>query len=138
MPENLSLFFDDVYAAMRGFVSAAGGSKVIGPLIFPTKGDKAAGWLDDCLNRDRNAKLDPEEMLLLLKLARERNFHGVMGYILTETRYAPPEPIEPEDEVTKLLREYLASKRSNDARDARLERAVERLLSERPGLRSVG
>lgn len=87
MPENLSLWYDDIYSALRGFVSFAGGSKRVGPKVFPPKGDKAAAWLDDCLNPDRAAKLGPEEFLLLMRLAREAGFHGLMEYLARDLGY---------------------------------------------------
>lgn len=96
MPENLSLWYDDVYAAIRGFVSFAGGTKRIGPKVFPQKGDKAGAWLDDCLNPDRPAKLGPEEFLLIGKLASECGFQGIMEYLAREWCFEvkPLTPVE--------------------------------------------
>jgi len=87
MPENLSLWYDDIYAAIRGFVSFAGGSKRVGPKVFPHKGDKAAAWLDDCLNPDRPAKLGPEELILICRLAAEAGFHGLMEFLARDLGY---------------------------------------------------
>jgi hypothetical protein len=105
MPENLPLFYDDIWAALRGLVSYCGGSKVVGPSIWPAKKEKAAAWLDDCLNPDRAAKLDPQEFIALLTLARERNFHGVMQYIGDETGYEVS-PKCPKDELQAALESF--------------------------------
>lgn len=87
MPENLQLWYDDIYAAIRGYVSFAGGSKRVGPKVFPHKGDKAGAWLDDCLNPDRPAKLGPEEFVLICKLACDAGFHGIFEYLARDLGY---------------------------------------------------
>lgn len=116
MPENLSLWYDDVYAAIRGFVSVAGGSKRVGAKVFPHKGDKAGAWLDDCLNPDRPAKLGPEEFVLIGKLAREVGFNGIMEYMGRELGY----------EVTPIAAEDV-QKRANRARRLALLEELKRL-----------
>jgi hypothetical protein len=131
MAENLSLFFDDIYSALRGFVSFAGGSKVVGPLVFPKKGEKAAAWLDDCLNADRAAKLDPEELLHMLKLARERGFDGVMQYIGSEADYEVTRR-EPRDELAALYSQFVESAKSL----SRLQERIERVESRAKGSRA--
>jgi hypothetical protein len=129
MPENLSLFYEDIYGAMRGFVSYAGGSKVIGPLVFPAKGVKAAGWLDDCLNPDRSAKLDPEEVLHILKLARGHGFHGLMCWIGDETDYEV-KPREPKDELASLYSQYVSCAKEMKKLSERIERTEVRSHSQ--------
>jgi hypothetical protein len=122
MSENLTLWFDDIYGALRGFVSFAGGSKAIGPLVFPKKGEKAASWLDDCLNPDRSAKLDPEELLHMLKLARERGFHALIQFIGDETNYNVT-PRDPKDEAEELRRNVRDLLTEVNRKLERLERA---------------
>lgn len=125
MAENLPLFFDDIYSALRGFVSFAGGSKVIGPIVFPKKNEKAAAWLDDCLNADRAAKLDPEELLHMLKLARERGFHGVMQFIGDTADYNVT-PREPRDELAVLYSQFVESAKNLGRLQERIERVEQR------------
>jgi hypothetical protein len=127
MAENLSLWFDDIYGALRGFVSYAGGSKVIAPKLFPEKGEKAAAWLDDCLNPDRAAKLDPEEFLHMLKLAREAGFHGVMTYIADQTDYEV-QVREPKDELANLYSQYVESAKELKRLNEKIERLQTRSL----------
>lgn len=102
MTENLPLWYDDIYAAIRGFVSFAGGSKRVAIKVFPHKGDKAAAWLDDCLNPDRPAKLGPEEFLLICKLAWDVGFHGIIEYMARDLGYEI-KPI-PAAEIKKLAK----------------------------------
>lgn len=128
MPENLTFWFKDIYAALRGFVSAAGGSKEIGPKLFPEKGENADDWLDDCLNPDRRAKLDPEEFLLLLKLAREARFHQLMEHIGDETGYNVT-PREPKDELAGLYGAYVGLAKEMKKVAERIERAEARSSS---------
>jgi len=104
---QFELVHDDIFSALRGLVSACGGSKVIGPQIWPGKGEKSAAWLDDCLNIDRAAKLDPQELILLLKLGRDRGFHSAKHFLDDETHYERSAPIDPEDQRAKLQREYI-------------------------------
>lgn len=106
MSENLELFYDDIWAALRGLVSFCGGSKVVAKEIWPSKNEKGGQWLDDCLNPDRAAKLDPEELMVLLRIARKRNFHGVMRFIGDDVGYEV-KPKNPEDEKTALQRSFV-------------------------------
>ena len=127
MAENLTFWFRDVYAALRGFVSAAGGSKVIGPKLFPEKNaENAADWLDDCLNPDRKAKLDPEEFLLMLKLARQAGFHQLMEYVGDETDYNVA-PREPKDELASLYSQFVGCTREMKQLAERIERVESRV-----------
>lgn len=125
MAENLTLWFDDIYAALRGFVSFSGGSKTIGPLVFPKKGEKAASWLDDCLNPDRSAKLDPEELMHMLRLARERGFHELMRYIGDTADY-DISPREPKDELASLYGSYVEAAKEIRRLSEKIERAEQR------------
>lgn len=122
MPENLLLFYDSIYDALRGFVSYAGGSKVVGPRIFPHKGDKAAAWLDDCLNPDRPAKLDPEELLTMVRLARDAGFHGLAQYIGDSVGYEM-KVREPRDVLAELYGQFIERSKELQRLGERIERA---------------
>jgi hypothetical protein len=132
MPENLPLFYDNIYKALNVLVSICGGSKDVAGKLWPTKKD-AEKWLSDCLNPDRQAKLDPEEFMALLRMARERNFHGVMEFVATESGYARPAPTEPEDETNELRREVRDLLQAANQRLERIERA-----EQRPRVKAVG
>jgi hypothetical protein len=110
-------------------VKAAGGSANVGRKLFPEKSPESAQRaLLDCLNEDRPAKLSPEQVLLILRLARAKGFHDGVGFILSDLGYAPTTPIEPRDEAAELGRqasELLAA----------AERITERLQRLQPQLR---
>lgn len=85
------LFHDDFRDALRHAVKALGGYDAVGADLWPAKTRKAAGaWLSDCLNPERPAKLDLEEVSQILRLARERGVHCGMHQLCDETGYAAP------------------------------------------------
>lgn len=112
-------------------VKAAGGSSNVGRKLFPEKSPESAQRaLLDCLNEERPAKLSPEQVLLILRLARAKGFHGGVNFILADLGYAPTTPIEPKDEAAELGRqasELLAA----------AERITERLQRLQPQLRAA-
>lgn len=112
-------------------VKAAGGSANVGRKLFPEKTPESAQRaLLDCLNEERPAKLSPEQVLLILRLARAKGFHDGIGFILADLGYAPTSPIEPKDEAAELGRqasELLAA----------AERITERLQRLQPQLRAA-
>jgi tRNA(Ile2) C34 agmatinyltransferase TiaS len=114
-------------------VKAAGGSAIVGKKVFPEKSpDSAQRALLDCLNEDRPAKFAPEQVLLVLRLAREKGHHGGVAFILSDLGYAPTTPIGPEDEVAELQRLFIESVAEQKRNTERMERVAARL-----GLRAV-
>ena len=108
MSEQDKLFITDIYDALGDLVRAAGGPKAVGQMLKPEKtSEDAAGWVKDCLNRNRREKFDPEQILWLLKKGRELGCHEPVGFICKQAGYSAPEPIEAETELAKLLREYI-------------------------------
>lgn len=122
-------------------VKAAGGSANVGAKMFPEKTPQyAQRALLDCLNEDRAAKLSPEQMLLILRIARAKGHHGAIGYILADLGYAPPTPIEPKDEVAELQRQFIAATEQatqNTERMAELVKSMAQIQQARPSLRSA-
>lgn len=98
------LFVEDIYEALGAIVTHLGGAKSVGSMFWPAKSAHDAGkLLKDCLNPERNEKLDPEQVLLLFRLARETNFHVSKHWFDTETGYEPSAPTNPKDEQARLL-----------------------------------
>jgi hypothetical protein len=90
-------------------VKACGGSKVVGIELWPAKGMEAAQrYLLGCLNPDRPEKLGPDEVLHVIRMARERGCHVGMQYIAAFLSYSMPTPVEPRDEADELRRQVLA------------------------------
>lgn len=117
--------------ALIACVKAAGGSKKVGPILWPEKGEEAAQrLLLDCLNLDRPQHLTPEQMVLLFRLARDKGHHAGIGFVLEQLGYAPTSPIEPKDEAAELQRQFIESVKAQQALLSRLERIG-------PALRSV-
>lgn len=108
MSEQQTLFFDDIEDAMREVIRMAGGPKNVGTRLWPeVDPDKAARRLMDCLNDTRREALSPAQVLLVMKIGRQVGCHSAMNYIARECGYADPQPIEPEDEVSRLQRDYV-------------------------------
>jgi len=99
---------DSINDALEECVRAAGGSKVVGVAIWPAKGVEAAQrQLLACLNPDRNEKLGPDEMLLVMRLARARGCHIGMQYLARELSYAEPVPVSVQDQADELRRQFI-------------------------------
>lgn len=119
-----ALFLTDIYDALGDVVRSLGGPKAVGIRLRPEKpADEAAKWVKDCLNRERREKFDPEQLLWLLKEARAIGHHDALAYINSQAGYTPPTPIEPEDELTKLLREYLDCEKKRSVLQPKIEEA---------------
>lgn len=119
--------------ALIACITAAGGSKKVGPLLWPEKlQDAAQRALLDCMNEDRPAKLSPEQVLLILRLARAAGFHEGMNFIAGDLGYGTPVPIEPKDEAADLMRQYIEAAAEMKRTAERMERAAARV-----GMRAV-
>lgn len=113
---------ETLYEALIACVKAAGGSKQVGPLLWPEKApDAAQRQLLDCLNDDRPQNLTPAQVLLVLRMARDRGCHVGIQYLAAALSYAEPQPIEPKDEADQLRREVVEGMRVLQATMQRLE-----------------
>jgi hypothetical protein len=120
--EQRTLFHEDINDALRAAVKACNGTKAVAMKLWPEKPmTEAQSYLNDCLNPARNAKLSPEQVLLLLRWAKEAGCHDAINYICDEVGYGRPKPIEPEDELTRLLRRYLDAKAELGATEPKIE-----------------
>lgn len=94
--QPIELFHDDFRDALRHAVKALGGFDTVGHDLWPVKTRKAAGaWLSDCLNPERAAKLDLEEISQILRMARDRGIHCAMYQLCDESLYAHPPIVAP-------------------------------------------
>lgn len=124
---------DSLNEALVACIKAAGGSANVGPKLWPEKPrDAAQRQLLDCLNDDRPAKLSPEQVLLVLRLAREKGFHGGINFIAADLGYGTPVPMDPKDEAADLMRQYIESVAEQRRTAERMEKAAARL-----GMRAV-
>lgn len=117
-------------------VKALGGSKQVGPMLWPEKTpDTAQRTLLDCLNPERSAHLTPEHVLLILRKARQAGYHEGIGYILSDLGYAPTTPVEPRDEAAELQRQFIEAMKGLQSMAARLEQLQQ--PADRPALRAA-
>jgi hypothetical protein len=120
--EQEELFHEDWRDAIRHAVKAMGGVEAVGEELWPSLSRKKAGnWLSDCLNPERPAKLDLEEVESLHKLARKHNIHCAAYHFSETTGYERPNPVEPEDEKAKLQRAFVESVRELRKIEERME-----------------
>lgn len=124
-----ALFHESLYDALKDCVRAIGKPADVGKAMRPEKsGEEARMWLSNCLNPERPEKLDPEQVMWILREARKVNCHAAFAYLARECGYADPQPIEPEDEKAALQREFIKQSRVMQQLFAHMERA---------GIRSV-
>lgn len=133
--EQVNLFHESVGEAIKATVAQLGGSKSIASVLWPEKPvDEATRLLLDCLNPDRPARLDPDRLILVLKLARAKGIHTAMTWIATDIGYSV-QPVEPEDEDAELQRQFIQA--INHAES--LTRRMEQLRGVKPiPLRHIG
>lgn len=104
------LFHEDFRDALKHLVKALGGVEAVGVELWPSKTRKAAGnWLSDCLNPERPAKLDIEEIVQLLAMGRDRGIHCAVWQLADEIGYTRPE-IAPAKSQYEVLAEQFARK----------------------------
>ena len=115
--------FESLNDALIGAVKALGGSKTVGAMLWPDKApDAAQRALLDCLNPDRPAHLSPDQLLYVLRLARQRSHHDALGWILDNLGYQPTTPKAPVDEAAELQRQFVEATRMMGAIADRLAR----------------
>jgi hypothetical protein len=121
--QTMPLFAESIEDALKTAVAAMGGSKVVGAKMRPEKLADAAGtWLSDCLNHDKRDKLDLEQVMWLLREARQHGCHQAIHWICQECGYTAPQAIEPDDEKAQLMREFIEATKSAQKIVDRIER----------------
>lgn len=105
--EQRPLFCERIEDALGSVINACGGRKKFASEMWPNKPQRDAhNLLDACLNPERREKFAPHDLVYIMKRGREVGCHDVINYLSEQCGYTAT-PIEPEDELTKLLREYL-------------------------------
>lgn len=118
-----SLFYEDIFEALRTDVMALGGAKKVGAMLWPEKtADKAGELLNNCLNRDRAEKLDLEQTLLIKRAAKSVGSYATLFFECDDAGFTRPHPVEPEDEAAKLQREFIEAAKRMEQMTARIER----------------
>ena len=123
---------DSINEALIDAVKALGGSKQVGPLLWPEKvPDAARRLLLACLNDDRPERLSPDHVMLILRKARAKGHHGAFEFMAADLGYTQPLPIEPRDELAELQRQFIKATEIQAQLVARMERM------QQPKLRSA-
>jgi hypothetical protein len=121
--------YEDETDALRELVRELGGTKTVGVLLRPDlAADRAGAWLKDCLNPNRNERLEPSQLFHLLRLGHDAGVHGPSEFILGNVGYAVS-PIEPKDEAAELQRAFIASVRDQRRILERYERLTQSPLT---------
>lgn len=103
-----SLMHDAFEDALKEVIQACGGPKAIGREMRPELPiEQAAGWVRDCLNPDRRDKFSMQQVLFILRRGREVGAHAAMNYLARDAGYTDPTPLDPEDEVVRMQREFV-------------------------------
>ena len=124
VPSEQARLVYDVLDALGEVVRALGGPKAVGPRMRPElPHEQAAGWVRDRLNPNRRERFDPDQVLLLLRWGREADCHVAMRFIARTAGYMEPAPVDPQEQVNELQREFVASVE----RQARLVEEMKRL-----------
>ena len=114
--------------ALIDCVKACGGSARVSKLLWPEKSEKdAQRSLLDALNEDRPAKLSPDQVLYLLRLSRQKGYHGGIDYINQDLGYRQSVVIEPKDEVADLMAKFNESVTLQADLVSRIENAASRI-----------
>ena len=99
---------ESINDALQGAINAMGGAKQVGPVLWPEMApDKAQRKLLDCLNDNRHERLSPDQVVLVLRLARRGGHHEAVGWLLHELGYAPTRPVDHSDEAAELQRKFI-------------------------------
>lgn len=113
---------ESINEALIELVKSLGGSKQVAPWLWPeATPDAAQRKLLDCLNEDRPHHLTPSQLMLLLRMGRERGQHQAVEFMLGDLGYAPPVPIEPRDELAELQRQFVEASRMLQSMATRME-----------------
>ena len=108
--EQNSLFVEDIYQALSDCVRALGTTKEVAYMIWPDKNQE--NYLRDCLDRSRNQKLDPEQIIFILKLAKEKGCHTGMNFINATCDYELPKPVNKKEKRAELQQEFIKAVKS--------------------------
>jgi hypothetical protein len=135
MDLQIPMFVEDYPEAIRAAVQALGGFKRVGTELKPDLAADAAGrWLADCLNPEKRDILPLSALAYIRRRAREKGCHILAAFEAQESGYAPPVPLNPEDERAKIEREFVMHLKG--ARE--MVDRMERLQRDHTVLRSVG
>ena len=116
------LFLSTIEEALKEAVKAMGGAKSVGVQMRPEKlAIDAGAWLSDCLNHEKRDKLSLEQVMWIIREARQHGCHVAMDFICETAGYESAKPLEPENEKSKLMREFIEATKQQTHNVERME-----------------
>jgi hypothetical protein len=81
-------FYELPEDAIKASVQSLGGYKAVGPMLWPHKSvEQASKYLMDCLNPDRNEKLDYGELVFIFQRAKASGFNAGFEWFAHQCEY---------------------------------------------------
>lgn len=101
--------YDTILEAIRADVMAAGGMKKVGTALRgeATDAETARRWLSDCLNEHRAEKLGLDELVAVIRMAKQKGSHVTMLYLADQCGFTRPRPVETADEKARAQRDLM-------------------------------
>ena len=132
--QQSALFHERIEDALDEVIRNIGGRKAVAAIFWPDKAQRDQhNSIDHCLDPKRREKFSPTQVLFIAKKGREAGCHALINYINSECGYAPAQPIEPEDELAALQRNFIESVKAQ----SRMADRIETLLGSKPHLKSA-
>lgn len=127
MSEQRKLFYESIHDAARDDIRALGGTKLVASRLKPEMTiEHAQRWLLDCLNPDRREKLDGEQLVLIMRLAREHGSFATAQYLMDAAGFERPRPLNREQERATLQEKFVAGVRDLQSLISRIEHLEDR------------
>jgi hypothetical protein len=128
MTDAPPLVVEDLDDAIAQTIKALGGFKRVGAQLRPDMEPRAAGrWLSDACNPREREVLKPSQLAWLRRHARAAGVHTLAAFELRDAGYAPPVPVEPQDEYAQLQRVFSESVRTQQSLVERMEALAARM-----------
>jgi hypothetical protein len=95
--QQSALWFDHIFDAIGASIQSAGGMKRVAAKLWPTlDSTSATARLRSSINIEHAQKLDPEELSMIVRLAKEAGDSSIMEYLAREHGYEI-KPLAPEE-----------------------------------------
>ncbi len=121
------LFYDSIEDAIGSVILELGGFKRVAHKLWPSlKLETAYARLKNCLNEEKDEKLSPGELLLIMVWASAIGCYVLQRYIGEET-HCEFRPVAPRDQYGELQKQFIASVAVSRELAERLERLSEKV-----------
>lgn len=117
----MKLFYDDEFDALAQTISNSDREfKTVAMFLFPHLGDRSAyARLKNCLNPERDERLSLGQVIAMCKFCGS---FDAMHFMTDELSHARTLPVTKEDELARLLREYLEAQKVTQKLAPQIER----------------